>query len=68
VKAFLKKRLVRFTATIEEDASSVYPCWMPFDVLERIKAKNQKSSKLWSSRRKNLEIVTSKLWHMLLIL
>jgi len=46
VKAFLEKRPVRFTGTIEEDAPSVYPWWTPVDVLERVKAKNQKSSKL----------------------
>ena len=46
VKAFLEKRPVRFTGTIEEDAPSVYPWWKPIDVLERVKAKAQKSSKL----------------------
>jgi len=46
VKAFLEKRPVKFTGTMEEDAPSVYPWWTPVDVLKRVNAKNQKSSKL----------------------
>ena len=46
VKAFLEKRPVKFTGTIEDDAPSVYPWWTPIDVLERAKAKRQKGSKL----------------------
>lgn len=46
VKAFLEKRPVKFTGTMDDDAPSVYPWWTPVDVLERVKTKNQKSSKL----------------------
>lgn len=33
VKAFMEKRLVNFTATIDKDAPSAYPWWTPVDTV-----------------------------------
>jgi enoyl-CoA hydratase/carnithine racemase len=38
VKAFLEKRPVNFTGTVEKDAPGAYPWWTPVDVVERAKA------------------------------
>lgn len=38
VKAFLEKRPVRFTGTLEKDAPAVYPWWSPIDVVGKAKA------------------------------
>lgn len=46
VKAFLEKRKVNFTGSMDRDAPSAYPWWTPVDVVERPKAKGQKTSKL----------------------
>lgn len=46
VQAFLEKRKVNFTGSMDRDAPSAYPWWTPVDVVERTKAKSQKTSKL----------------------
>lgn len=38
VKAFLEKRPVDFTGTLEKDAPAVYPWWNPTDVVAKAKA------------------------------
>jgi len=42
VQAFLQKRKVNFTGSIERDAPPAYPWWTPVDVVERTKAAAQK--------------------------
>lgn len=46
VKAFLEKRKVNFTGSMDRDAPPAYPWWTPVDVLAKTKAKSQKTSKL----------------------
>jgi enoyl-CoA hydratase/carnithine racemase len=46
VKAFLEKRPVKFTGTMESDAPAAYPWWTPVDVVERVKAKTHPKAKI----------------------
>ena len=36
VKAFMEKRPVNFTATLKEDAPSIYPWWTPIDTVSPV--------------------------------
>lgn len=46
VKAFLEKRAVKFTGTMDKDAPAAYPWWSPVDIITRVKADSSGKSKL----------------------
>ena len=46
VKAFLEKRPVKFTGTLEADRPAVYPWWKPIDIIDWVKGTLSPKSKL----------------------